>query len=226
MGSERKRLKSSWPRRCTDIPTQCISAERTTTTSASSLRQPVVADDGRLDVVLRQLAQELERDVDDDLDVHPGVVVDLHPRDGVDVRDVPPRLELRVVVDAVEHAPQLAVAALGKPDAHAGDRLGGREPRLADGLGRDRAFDALLDLRVESSGCWSSLIRSSSHTRFVVESCRARARGVRERLAEAGAVGRVVEPRARARRMRQRDHDRVVGEVALADAFRQRLRRR
>ena len=39
----------------------------------------VVGDDGRLDVVLRQLAEELQRDVGDDLDVNPGVVVDLHP---------------------------------------------------------------------------------------------------------------------------------------------------
>ena len=113
------------------------------------VRQPVVAHGRRLDAVLRELAQELQRDVDDDLDVHPGVVVDLHPRDRVDVRDVPPGLQLGVVVRAVEHAPQLAVAALGEADAHAGDRLGRREPRLADGLGRDGAVDALLDLGVE-----------------------------------------------------------------------------
>ena len=50
------------------------------------------------------------------------------------------------------------------------------------------------------------------------------AAGMRERLAEAGAVRRVVEPRARAGGMRQRDHDRVVDEVALADALGQRLR--
>ena len=42
------------------------------------LAHPVVADDRRLDAVLRELAQQLERDVRDDLDVHPRVVVDLH----------------------------------------------------------------------------------------------------------------------------------------------------
>ena len=34
-------------------------------------RHPVVADERRLDAVLRELPQELERDVGDDLDVHP-----------------------------------------------------------------------------------------------------------------------------------------------------------
>ena len=113
------------------------------------VRHPVVANRRRLDAVLRELAEQLERDVDDDLDVHPGVVVDLHAGDGVDVRDVPPGFELGVVVGAVEDATELAVAALGKADAHAGDRLGRREARLADRLGRDGAFDALLDLGVE-----------------------------------------------------------------------------
>ena len=60
------------------------------------LLEPEVAHRGGLDLVLRQLAQELERDVGDDLDVHPRVVVDLHPDDRVHVRDVPPALELLV----------------------------------------------------------------------------------------------------------------------------------
>ena len=60
------------------------------------VRHAVVGDHRRLDAVLRQLAQELQRDVRDDLDVHPGVVVDLHPHGGVHVRDVPPALELVV----------------------------------------------------------------------------------------------------------------------------------
>ena len=54
------------------------------------LRHAVVGHHRRLDPVLGQLPQQLQRDVRDDLDVHPGVVVDLHPRDRVDVRDVPP----------------------------------------------------------------------------------------------------------------------------------------
>ncbi len=160
------------------------------------VREPVVAHGRRLDAVLRELAQELERDVDDDLDVHPGVVVDLHPRDGVDVRDVPPRLQLRVVVGAVEDAAQLAVAALGEADAHPGDRLGRGEARLADGLGRDRALDAVLDLGVErrpASARRSSVHRAHPRTRLrssrvsrIVEPRELAAR-VRERLAEAGA---------------------------------------
>ena len=94
-------------------------------------RHPVVAHERRLDAVLRQLAQELERDVRDDLDVHPRVVVDLHAHDGVDVRDVPPRLQLLVVVDALDQRAQLAVAAHRHVDPHLLDRLGGRQPRLA-----------------------------------------------------------------------------------------------
>ena len=58
------------------------------------VRHPVVAHHRRLDAVPRRLPQQLERDVGDDLDVHPRVVVDLHPDDGVHVRDVPPRLQL------------------------------------------------------------------------------------------------------------------------------------
>jgi len=39
-GSERNRLKSSWPWRWIDIPMQCISAASVTTTSASSFVIP------------------------------------------------------------------------------------------------------------------------------------------------------------------------------------------
>ena len=109
----------------------------------------VVAHDRRLDAVLRELPQELERDVRDDLDVNPGVVVDLEPDDGVDVRDVPPALELAVRVRALEDAAELAVAAVGQPDPHVLDRLGGGEARLPDGVGRRGLVDPGLGLRVE-----------------------------------------------------------------------------
>ena len=107
------------------------------------LLEPVVADEARLDAVLRQLAQQLERDVRDDLDVHPGVVVDLHPRDRVHVRDVPPALELVVGVDALDQRAELAVAADRDVDPHPRDRLGRRQARLALGLGVDRLLDPL-----------------------------------------------------------------------------------
>jgi len=58
--------------------------------------EAVVADDGGLDPVLRQLAEELQRDVRDDLDVDPRVVVDLHPPRRVHVRDVPEGLQVDV----------------------------------------------------------------------------------------------------------------------------------
>jgi len=112
------------------------------------LRHPVVGHDRRLDPVLRQLAQQLERDVRDDLDVHPGVVVDLQPHDRVDVRDVPPALQLAIGVDAVDQLAELVVAADGDVDPHRLDGLCGREARLALGLRRDRVLDPLLGLLV------------------------------------------------------------------------------
>ena len=71
------------------------------------------------------------------------------PDDRVDVRDVPPALELGVGVGALEHAAELAVSAVGKPDPHVLDRLGRREPRLADGVRGGRLLDPCLGLRVE-----------------------------------------------------------------------------
>jgi hypothetical protein len=85
--------------------------------------------------VLRQLPQELEGDVGHDLDVHPGVVVDLEPRDGVHVGDVPEGLQLRVGVHALEDGPELPVAPCGHPDPHLLDGLRRRHPSLALQLG-------------------------------------------------------------------------------------------
>ena len=110
---------------------------------------PVVADDRRLDPVLRELAEELQRDVGDDLDVHPGVVVDLQPDDRVDVGDVPPALQLRVGVRPLEHASELPVAALREPDPHVLHRLRRRQPCLADRRVRGGLLDPLLGLGVE-----------------------------------------------------------------------------
>src|SRR5207247_8472207 len=85
----------------------------------------------------------------DDLDMHPRVVVDPEPRDGVDVRRVPPALELRVVVDALEDAAELAIAAHRHVDPHLRDRLLRGQARLALGFGRDGLLDPFLGLGVE-----------------------------------------------------------------------------
>ena len=108
--------------------------------------------------------------------------------------------------DAVEDAPELAVPALGKPDAHAGDRLRRREPRLADRLGRDGAVDALLDLGVERRRLrrvgiarvvgHRSILAHRSTLLSPVGEARELAPGVRERLAEARAVDVIVQPAA------------------------------
>ena len=62
---------------------------------------------------------------------------------GVDVRDVPPALELGVAVHALHDRPELAVAPHGDVDAHRRDRLGRRHARLAAGLLRDGLLDPL-----------------------------------------------------------------------------------
>ena len=100
--------------------------------------QPVVVDDRRLDAVLRELAQELEGDVGDDLDVHPGVVVDLQARDRVDVGDVPERLQLGVGVHALDDGAELPVAPRRHADPHLLDRLRRRHARFALELGGRR----------------------------------------------------------------------------------------
>src|SRR5262249_50066824 len=96
--------------------------------------------------------EKLERDVRDDLDVDPRVVVDLQAEDGVDVADVPPALELVVAVDALENLPELAVAALGDADPHLRDGLRRRQPGLALRLLGDGLVDPLLDLLVDCHG--------------------------------------------------------------------------
>ena len=79
---------------------------------------PVVLDHRRLDAALGQDAQEPQADVGHDLDVHPGVVVDPEPLDRVHVRDVPPRLQAVVGVDALEQRAQLAVPLRRNLDPH------------------------------------------------------------------------------------------------------------
>jgi hypothetical protein len=111
--------------------------------------EAVVADERGLDAVLRELAQQLQRDVRDDLDVHPGVVVDLEPDDRVHVRDVPQALELAVLVCALHERAQLAIAAHRDVDPHLLDRLRRREARVPLGLGRDGLLDPVLRLRVQ-----------------------------------------------------------------------------
>ncbi len=112
---------------------QCRSAESDDDLGVVPL-EAVVVHDRRLDAVLRQLAEELQRDVGDDLDVHPGVVVDLHPGDGVHVRDVPPRVQLLVAIDALEQRAQLPVPAGRNVDVHPLDDLGRRQAGVSLGL--------------------------------------------------------------------------------------------
>ncbi len=102
------------------------------------LAHPVVGHHRRLDTVLRELPEKLERDVRDDLDVHPRVVVDLEARDRVHIRDVPPGLHLVVAVDAADHPAERLVPPDGHVDPHPRDRLDGGEANLALCLGRDR----------------------------------------------------------------------------------------
>ena len=95
-----------------------------------SLEAGILRVGDALDMVLRQLAEQLQRDVRDDLDVHPRVVVDLEALDCVDVRDVPPGLHLRVLVDALDERRELAIRPRRHLDPHLRHRLGGRQMGL------------------------------------------------------------------------------------------------
>ena len=66
----------------------------------------------------------------------------------VHVRHVPPRLELVVGVDPLDQLAELAVGAHRHPDPHPGDRLRGREPGLALGLGGGGQLERLAALRL------------------------------------------------------------------------------
>jgi hypothetical protein len=102
------------------------------------LGHPVVAHHPGLDAGAAQLAQQLQADVGHDLDVHPRVVVDLQPGDGIDVGGVPERLQRRVVIGPVDHVAECAVAAGRQRDAHVPDGLGGRHAGAALGAHADR----------------------------------------------------------------------------------------
>ena len=87
-------------------------------------RHAVVGDHGRLDPRLDQQAQQPQGDVEHDLHVDPRVV--RHPQPlGVDLGHVPPGPHLLVLVDGVEEALELAVAASRGADFGLGDRLTG-----------------------------------------------------------------------------------------------------
>ena len=87
-----------------------------------ALLHPVVADHRRLDPALGQQAQQPQRDVEDDLDVDPGVVRHAEPLRG-ELRHVPPGAHALVGVDGLEEALELAVAARGGVHVRLGDRL-------------------------------------------------------------------------------------------------------
>ncbi len=87
--------------------------------------------------MLRELPEQLQRDVRDDLDVHPGVVVDLEARDGIHVRDMPPGLDLVVRFDPLEEPPELSIATSRDAEVHRGDSLGRAEQGRVRALERE-----------------------------------------------------------------------------------------
>jgi hypothetical protein len=89
----------------------------------------VVADHRGLDPRLDQQAQQAESDVEDDLDVNPGVVRHSEAL-GVHLRQVPPATHLGVAVDAVDQRLQLAVAARRRAHPDGLDRLRRHAPSL------------------------------------------------------------------------------------------------
>jgi hypothetical protein len=77
------------------------------------------------------------------------VVVDLHTHACVDVRGVPPGLQLLVLVDALDERAELSVAAHGDVDPHLLDGLSRSQSGLALSLRRNRLVDSVFGLLVE-----------------------------------------------------------------------------
>ena len=127
------------------MPTQWKSAPAAMTTSASRSVIPWSRTIDPTTPAREQQARQPQGDVRDDLDVDPRVVGHLQAL-GVDARDVPPRLDLRVGVDGLEQALEPAVAARRRTDAHVGQRVGERgepgRPRSSPPDPRPRAVTA------------------------------------------------------------------------------------
>jgi len=82
----------------------------------------VVGDHRARDAGAVEQPEEAQGDVEDDLDVDPGVVGHPEPL-RCDLRHVPPGAHLIVRVDGLEEALELAVAASRRADVRVGDRL-------------------------------------------------------------------------------------------------------
>ena len=95
--------------------------------------------------------------------MHPGVIVDLEALDRIDVRSVPPRFQLTVVVHSLQQLAQLAVGSVRRLDAHLSDRLARRQLGLLGGLDRLRRFESFELLVVVHSVHATASIR---RTRF------------------------------------------------------------
>ena len=107
-----------------------------------ALAQPEVGGHARHHAAAEQQPGQAQRDVEHDLDVHPGVVAHAQPARGVDRRDVPPRLDLVVVVDRLEQRLEPPVAARRR--AHRASRPAPRAGRSGGcgsghGLGQSRS---------------------------------------------------------------------------------------
>ena len=104
------------------MPTSCSIAPAATITSASRTLHSEVADDGRLDAALGEQAQNAQRDVGHDLDVHPAVVGHAQALGRVDAGDVPPGLELLVGVGVLDQPVELAISPRRDVNVDCGDR--------------------------------------------------------------------------------------------------------
>ena len=107
-----------------------------------ALAHRVVADHRRPHAALDEQAQQPQRDVEDDLDVDPGVIGHLQAL-GLHLGHVPPSAHLGVVVEPVEQRLEPAVAASRRRDLGPRGRLGGLAAEFAGarrGLAGNRIF--------------------------------------------------------------------------------------
>src|SRR4051812_6241351 len=131
-----------------------------------ALLEAVVGDGDRDDAAAEQQPRDAQGDVRDDLDVDPRVVGHLQAV-GVEARDVPPRLELLVLVDRVDEPRQPAIAPDGDTDTRLVDLVAEAHEAVCAPSAARAAWPTISSrCTLRSSPCG----RRRTHSRSVVSS--------------------------------------------------------
>ena len=126
MSAARKRLNASWSTRWIDMPRSCSRQRAGDHHLGVGRLHRVVGLDRRGHAGAVQQAEDPQRAVEHDLQVHPGVVAHAEALRG-HLLGVPARLQLVAGVGRREQARELAVALARRVDLHRRDRLARRQ---------------------------------------------------------------------------------------------------